>query len=216
MNYTTLVGAKTLEGSIKNVVNHSDVPAGVVLKDAESWIYQRLRHQEMRELATGTLALGASTLDVSSLRMIAPIRFSFTGNDKLRVSFRTLEQFENAYAPASDGTPEVGTPRWATHDGNTIRFNVETDAAYLYRMWYYKRPAALSGSNETNFLTDDMSLLLRAATNWLAFMWAQNESMSSHWKSVADNELMTAKIAAEEAMHGFSDVDLELPYQYGG
>ena len=138
MNYTTLTGAKTVDGSIQQWINDSTVPASVILSEAEAWIYQFLRCREMRALGTGTIAATASTIDISSLNLLEPISFRRYGSDAGRIYLLDPQHFEERLSTQSDGSLDSGVPDMAMVLDNTIHLNVQADAAYTYRLTYYK------------------------------------------------------------------------------
>lgn len=159
ITFTVLTGTKTTAGSLANWVNRSDLPTSIILAEAEAMIYETLRVREMtaREVltfpaATQTVALPTGFLDPISYRPYewgAPLPFVF----------------EDALDEARDatGTLQTGSPsKWAIV-GETAYVDVLPSAAFSGILLYYKTPTALSGSNETNFLTVRYPSLLRYA-----------------------------------------------------
>ncbi|MBW3099257.1 phage adaptor protein [Pseudohoeflea coraliihabitans] len=159
MDYTTLVAAETTQGSIKYWINYSRIDSAGILSEAQAWIYQRLRVRQMVEMASVSIASGASTASLPS-DYLDPIHLGIPGTiNEIRLTdpqrFRGLLGFD------SDGSLPSGTPtRWADYD-DTINLNSEADQAYTAKLVYYAEPTALSGANETNWLTDRYPMLLR-------------------------------------------------------
>jgi hypothetical protein len=158
-NYSTLTGLKTVAGSIQNWVNRSDIPAAEILTEAQALIYERLRVREMQargELSFATSAQTASLptgfLDPVSFRpyeWASPLPF---------VHEDALDEYRDADGVLSSGTPS----RWAII-GEAAYVDLLPSTTFAGLMLYYKTPTALSGSNETNFITDRYPSLLRYA-----------------------------------------------------
>jgi len=179
--WTILTGSKTTEGSIKNWINHADVPASTIVGEAEALIFQRLRVLSMMTLLESTLASGASTIDISTLGYLSPKSFFFYGDHRQQVTFRQHEMFEisRVYDDSTPPVLEEGTPTDYTHNRSTIYFNLKVNETHYYRHWYYARPTALSGSNETNILTDDYPHILTAACLHRAFKWRKDDARAA-------------------------------------
>lgn len=184
--YSTLIGAKTADGSIQQWVNDGSIPSASIVSKAEGMIYQNLRVREMKALATGTIAAGASTLDLSSLDMLEPIAMQITGDSGGMVSILDNEHYESRIYINSSDSLEEGIPSEATVIDATMHFNFKADAAYKYRLVYFKTPAALAvTTNETNFLTDRYPHLLEAACYYWAYSFKKDRQEADHWLQVA-------------------------------
>lgn len=160
INYTTLTGVKTTAGSIANWVNRSDLPTDNILLEAEAWIYQNLRVREMVARDTAFQFDSAAQSEALPSGFLDPIAFTphgyyeplpFVHEDK-------LEELRDA-----DGALESGTPSRWTIIGTTAYVDVSCSANFAGVLSYFKQPDALSGSNETNFLTTRYPSLLRMA-----------------------------------------------------
>lgn len=184
INYTTLTGAKTVSGSIANYVNRSDLPTADIMTEAQALIYQDLRVDDMLTRTTLTLALDATSAalpsDYLSLRSFTPYGYEapmlYVPPDKM------VEQVDD------EGTFASGTPVMFTIMGTTAYFDIATDEAITGRLLYYARPAALSTSNETNFLTVKYPSLLRYALLYFAY---------EHMKDQAQGQEYLAKFMAQ-------------------
>lgn len=163
--YTTLTGAKTVSGSIANWVNRSDLPTSEILTEAEALIYETLRVREM--LARSVLTFAADTQTASlPTGFLDPIGFQpyAWGSDLPFVHENTLGESRD-----EDGVLQSGTPsRWSIV-GETAYVDVLPTETFAGILLYYKSPTALSGSNETNFLTNRYPSLLRYACMAKAF-----------------------------------------------
>ena len=159
ITFTVLTGTKTTAGSLANWVNRSDLPTSIIVAEAEAMIYETLRVREMT--AREALTFGAST-------QTAALPTGFLDP----ISYRPYEWgaplpfvFEDALEEARDsaGTLQTGAPSKWTIIGETAYVDVLPSAAFSGILLYYKTPTALSGSNETNFLTNRYPSLLRYA-----------------------------------------------------
>lgn len=159
IDYTTLTGAKSVDGSIANWVNRSDLPVATILDEAQSTIYETLRVREMEQRDVLSWSAGVQTVALPS-GFLDPISFRpYTWMSALPfVHEDGLTEYRN-----ESGVLETGDPaRWAII-GETAYLNVLPSAAYSGMLLYYKRPTVLSGSNLTNFLTIRYPALLRYA-----------------------------------------------------
>jgi hypothetical protein len=196
--YQILTGDKNIEGSIKYFVNHSLVPSIRILASAQSFIYSHIRVREMKALQTGTLAIGETTLDLPA-DYLAPIFFGLSGDYQSRIDVLDEELFESALPVQTDGTLYSQTPRSCTIDGSLIRFDAAMDQAYLYRLRYYKTPASLSASVQSNFLSTRYEHLLEAMCKYYAYMHRQQSDKAGDWMQIAMDAINQANI--ENDMH---------------
>lgn len=167
MDYTTLVGTKTTEGSIRNWVNRGDIPATTILTEAQAFIYETLRVREMQKIQHPfTFEAGSSVADLPS-DFLDPISFTPFGwsNPLLYVHEDSL----------GDVTDEEGNlfeepePSQWTVFGTEAQLNVRVENDFRGRLKYYARPEPLSSSNPTNWLTDRYPRLLRVACVAVAY-----------------------------------------------
>lgn len=167
MSYTTLTGAKTVDGSIRSWLSRATVPSTEVLTEAEAWIYQRLRVREMLFSTTGTLAENADTLALPA-GYLETTALTFT-NPRGKSNWCTPEVFaREKIVYLADGTKATGWPTWFTDLATQLEFNVKASQAFAYRWMGYAQPTALSASNQTNFLTQRFPTLLRSACLMIA------------------------------------------------
>lgn len=189
-NFSTLTAAKTTAGSIANWVNRSDLPTTNILIESEAKIYERLRVREMQTVATLTVNADANTASLPS-DFLDPIEWRPYGwaEPILFVAEGSLESHRD-----SDGDLYEGTPtRWSVL-GETAYVDVSCSEAFSGKLMYYKRPAALSVSNETNFLTIRYPSLLRIACLSLAY-----EHMKDMGNANTYMQMLEMKIAEANA-----------------
>lgn len=159
INWTTLTASKSTSGSIANWLNRSDIPTENILLEAEAMIYERVRVREMQ--ARSVLTFAAADQDVAlPAGFLDPIGFwPYTWSDPLPfVDYNLLGEYRDSSGTLSTGTPS----RWAVL-GETAYVDVLPSATFSGYVAFYKRPDALSVSNETNWLTIRYPALLRFA-----------------------------------------------------
>ncbi len=163
ITWTVLTGLKTTEGSIRNWVNRADLPVTNILLEAEALIYERLRVREMMTDEAFTFADATSSKALSTLSgtFLDPIQFvPYEWGRELPY----YHEGEMPFVRDENGALLVATtPSAWTVIGSTAHVDVLLNGAFAGRMMYYAQPAALSVSNETNFLTTRYPSLLRYA-----------------------------------------------------
>lgn len=178
MNYSTLVGSKDTEGSIKYFVRHSEVPSDFVLESAQDAIYQILRVREMMTRTTGTIATDASTITLPT-DILEPVAIWRTGSYKGPIDILDQDHFESRVGEDENGDLNSGTPRFCTFDGTTLYLDAKADQSYPYRIWYMAKPALLSASNETNFLCTRYRNILEAMVKRYAYSHRENDTKAA-------------------------------------
>jgi len=174
MDYWSLTAEKNTvedEGSIRDWVNHAQLPVDAIIEDAQNIIMRDLRVIEMRTLQTGTLAEGESEIDISDWRFLQPLSFRFVGTRTQAVTHRLQEIFEMSLTFDDSDPPQLneGTPTDYMHDRSKIYLNYQADEDLTYRIWHYQKPEALSDDNPTNLLTTDYPHIMRQACIAMAY-----------------------------------------------
>lgn len=201
INWTTLTAAKSTSGSIANWVNRSDLPTTNILIEAEAWIYQYLRVREMVTDEAVTIAEDASSKALSTLSgtFLDPVHFIpyEWGTELLYVN-------EANFKPGrtSAGALYEGTPSYWTIINATMHVDVLCNAAFSGRMMYYAQPAALSVSNETNFLTVRYPRLLRQACLIMAYEHMKDDQRAQQYTVMAMGSIEEANRTNEMFRRG--------------
>ena len=194
MNYTTLIGAKTDEGSIKYFVRHTEVPSEYILLRAQEAIYAQLRVREMRKKSDSSISAAASTITIPTDCMF-PLSLHRLREYSGRIHIFDEEHYESRTGTQSDGTLYEGTPTFCTFDATTFYLDVIADQIYYYRLWYIYRPANLGVSNTTNFLTDRYSHILEAMCKHYAYAHREDDGNANKWLKVATSYISEANRA---------------------
>jgi hypothetical protein len=196
MSYTTLTADKTTDGSIKQWINNGNIPASVVLSEAETFVTKRLRVRRMLTLYTGTIATSATSIDLDANlpRYEEILSFRRAGDYAGRMHQLDHQHFEERLVTNASGNLESDTPTIFCVDGSLLRLNTAADRDYPVRIWYYARPVPLSGSNDTNFLTDEFPSLIRHACLYRAFDYMKDKAQRDHHLQMAMGEITDANV----------------------
>lgn len=200
MDYTTLTGAKDVEGSIRNYTNWAETPADTVLSEAQGYIYSRLRVREMEHVVRNLpIALGDDSLQLPAdfMQPIGEESFGIESPWQHKIDIFDPAQFETYRAVDENGAVYAGQPSVCMILGAPpiAYFEVKADRAYTAKLLYYRRPEPLGPANETNWLTTRWPQLVRAATNYFAHLHKNNrdqasdaEKLTAHFIDVANTE----------------------------
>lgn len=194
MDYTTLVGLRTVDGSIRQWVNDSSIPATVILEEAEAWIYRRLRIKDMLTTASGTIAASSNPATSASsvahpARYIASKRFELLTPTRAALTKRTADALLALQSIDTLGNYDRRTPANYASIGATFQLDSAADQDYTYRVLYYAALAPLSALNTTNALTDRAPRLVRAACLYAANEFRKNDTEKTYWLNAAEAEI---------------------------
>lgn len=207
--YSTLIAAKSTAGSIKSWVNFGLVPSEIILAEAQTEIYRRLRTREMRKTFAFALAQGAMTapfptgfLDPVAIfnRDLASSKLKMKTPEEL-LGLRLYDTAANAYVQ--------GEPYYFSVFDEVLNFDVPANGAKNYTLMYYGQPAVLSGANEDNFLTTRYPALLR-----FACLRCAAEHIES-WDRVERYEAKVKELLREiEVMDDLANVGVDPSLEY--
>lgn len=174
MDYTTLIAAKSVAGSIGDWINDSRIvsSAPVIVDESQDWIYNRLRHWRMMPPAVTGVLSTASPLITFPSDMLEPNYLVITGANRTVLNQKSPQEVFEARAYSS-GSLTVGIPSMYSFDNTDLFFDTKPDQAYPYALLYYQMPARLSPSNTTNFLTTYCERLMRMVIMMNACEWTK-------------------------------------------
>jgi hypothetical protein len=162
MDYTSLIGDKATEGSIKSWVNYANIPVTSILTEAQAEIYRHLRVREMRTSALVTIASGNITAALPT-GYLDPLKLTHR-NSGIPFVHKTQEDLDEVRTwDEAAANWEQGLPSSYSVYNEVLNFDMRADAAYPCVFHFYKTPTALSGANLTNWLTTRYPRLLRVA-----------------------------------------------------
>jgi hypothetical protein len=191
VDYSALAGGKSQSGSLKYWVNHSILPVDDILTDAQGEIYARLRSREMRASTDINVAIGdfATALPGDFLDPI-----SFKDQYKCDIALRDPGVLEDMRGFDSAGALLKGPiSDYAIYD-EKLQYDMASNAAATFKLVYFKRPALLSVSNNTNFLTTRYPNLLRAAALKHAYAFRKAWDESTRHAQALEAYLQTIEI----------------------
>lgn len=200
MDYVTLVGAKTLDGSIKGWVNYEKISATSALTEAQAYIYGAMRSREMKGSATLALAAGASFV-AHPADYLDPLSLTIASEAGTEISQRTEAELARLRV-YDDASLSTGLPCWYAVYDDRFNFEVAAEDACTLALVYYRRPAALSESNPTNFLTTRYPGILRAACLMAAFDQMSDDAAYSRTKGRLDEMLARSAVEQDFALRG--------------
>lgn len=200
MDYTTLVADVSTTGSIKNWINYSRLDSDGILTEAQEWIYSRLRVRQMVTSANVTISSGAAAASFPS-RYLDPIHFGIPGV-VARITRRDIEWFRTNLGWDDTAELPTGVPTYWTDFDQTIQMDCLADQAYTAKMVYFARPAALSGSNLTNWLTERYPTLLRRVCLMFAAEARKEYDLYDRLEQRAMMMIQEVKVESDHAMRG--------------
>lgn len=215
MSYTTLTGAKTVDGSIAQWINHADTQAAApsILEEAESFIYRRLRHWRMITKQTANLTTGQDYLALTGFARYLDdkiLKFNGVVGGSLytdRIDRKDITIVQQQYQFDSAGTRVRQAPQIFYVDGDNLNFDSPPDQAYPVLFSFFQQPAALSGSNTTNWLTTYYPRLVRCACMAGASEFMKDVGQGNYdrtyWEQLAVAEIAVAQ--TESDMQARSD-----------
>lgn len=171
MSYSTLVGGKSVTGSIRSWQNYDKVDAEGVLEDAQAMIYQSLRVREMRLSHVMNVGTGEAAVDVPA-GFLDPmeLRHLLDGSDLTQVDERDLRN--QRYW--REGLLQTGRPTYFAIMDEQLVFDTASDSIYTLELLYYGSRNPLSADTETNFLTRRYPHILRAMCLAMAAEFSHN------------------------------------------
>ena len=182
MNYHQLTADKATEGSIRNFVNQN-VPVAILIRQAEAFLYRRLRLRDQLTTVSGTIASGQSSVALPT-DYLAAKQIKLTGNNNSVLTRKLPEVLQASISYSSGNTRTTGTPTAYYTDGSNIVFDLVTNASYTYEMIYFNEPAALTSSNAENFLTKRYPRMLLAATCAFANEYLKDDTEKAYWMQI--------------------------------
>lgn len=202
--YNELIASSTSVGSIANWVNHTAAQAAapMIIQEAESIIYRRLRHWKMLTSTTGTMTTSQATVTVPS-DFLEDKLFRITGTAAKTLTRKTIQEVISRWSYDSAGARVTSQPDVYSNDQTNFQFDSPCDQAYPYLLSYYAQPVALGTgtATATNFITGSYPRLLRAVCMAQAgeFMKESSNYNAGYWAQMAEVEIEQAQ--RESDMH---------------
>ena len=163
----------TLKTSIANFLHRTDLTDLIpeFIADAENRIYNDIRVRAMEAAYSSTTA--STTLPTGFLEWI---HLYIDGDYEQKLSRRDAEWIYTRYPSSS------GKPVFFAREGDGLIFGPNPDSTYTLAGRYYKKLAALSDSNTTNWLITDAPELLRFAALAEAAPYIMDDARVGLWE----------------------------------
>jgi len=143
-----------------------------MIRDAELRIFREVDADYTREYATANLNIGSPYLDLPSANVTTSTRTSIIVRSMLvfdstqtPTTKEYLDKRDTSFIFEYNSTGETGVPKfYANWKETTIIMAPAPDAQYKVQLSYIYSPEALSATNTTTYLSDNVSDLLFYAT----------------------------------------------------
>ena len=167
-----------LKTSIANFLHRADLTSMIpeFIVDAEARIYRELRVRAMETALSSTIASGTIAVPSGFLEM----KFCYVeGSAAQKLERKDAEWIYTNYPTRSAS----GKPVFFAREAETFIFGPYPDSTYTIKGVYYKRLAALSDSNTTNWFITDAPDLLRYAALCEAAPYLKDDRRIAIWES---------------------------------
>ena len=214
LTWSTLTGSNNTPGAIARWLNVSTLTSGtggdadMIVQEATSWIYPRLRHWKMLTAPqSATMTVGADQIAVPSdmlepdfLMIAGAVSGAFYQQELIQ---KPIDDIYRAWNYNGDGTRVQQQPMLYSFNQTYIQLDSPPDQAYPYVRTYYALPAALSSTNTTNFLTDVYPRLLRCVCMMMGAEWTKESNQGqydrTYWTEQAMAEIAEAQAQSDRA-----------------
>jgi len=161
-------------------ITSSDAIVDDFIDIAEAEVNRRVRLRFMESSTSMT----ATSLTVSLPADYMGLRGAYIdGDSRYSLEYKTPEQLNSL-------SNDAGRPRFFTVRGDYMEFPGECDATYTVSLRYYAKPTALSGSNTTNWLTDNYPQLYLYGALKAAAIYVSDDAALAKYSALFDKALM--------------------------
>lgn len=197
VTFDLLTANQEVAGSIRNLLGKDDLPAELILTEAQAFLYERLRVREMVTQIIFDIPTGDSSMALPS-DFLDPISFQPYG---WGWPLAFVHEAMMIQVTDQNGVLTTGTPSMWAIIGPNIVFDVATDASVIPNFsgtfLYYQKPAALGIGNETNFLTTRYPTVLRLACEAFGFLRLKDMQSANAWRELAEAEIASVNASNE-------------------
>lgn len=208
MDYTSLIGAKSVTGSLADRINYALCPAPELIKNAQDEIFARLRVREMRKSLTINLAAGASCASLPSDFLDADSLIDPYGN---KVKRNSDDRVLAARAYDSTGALIKSYPQIYGILDEAFQFDCGALKAITLRGMYYGATYIGSTVNNTlvntNFLTNRYSNLFWSVLLKFAYAYRKDPQMAEGYASDAEDQFTKIEAQDDLSYRGIDDGD---------
>lgn len=167
----------TLKTEVANILHRSDLTSDIPLfiQMGEIRIYRELRVKAMETALSSAIASGVVAVPTGYLA------FKNVYIDGSPTQYLQRKDAEWIYANYPTRSAD-GKPKFIGREVSNFIFGPYPDSAYTVKGTYYKKLTALSGGNETNWLTDDAPDLIYYAALCEAAPWLRDDARIPVWE----------------------------------
>ena len=190
-----------LQTAVANWLNRdtltSRIPEFITLAEARIARKLRVTGMEARDTSITTVAgteyytLPSDYLEMRNIQL--------NTNPRQRLKYRTPEQLDTEYPTTTTGVPTI-----YTIIGTELQLRPIPAAANTLEIAYYKKLAALSSSNTTNWFTANAPDLLLYGALIEAEPFLYNDARIAIWKGLFDQSIAEWNLQADRARHSGS------------
>lgn len=148
-------------------------------------------------VATGSLSFPSDYIEDKFLMI--------TGVNNMTLVRKPMQEVLASWSYDGSGNRVPQAPNIYFNDKTNIVFDTYMDQTYPYLLYYYQNPAALSSSNETNFLTNTYPRLMRCALMIGAAEFMKDAGVGQisrdYWINEAEKEIIIAQAESDRSEH---------------
>lgn len=173
----TVTDYASLKGSIAGWLHRSDLTDNIpeFVQMGENRIYRDLRVRQMEAALSATISAGVIAAPTGYLEM----KFAYVNASPVqRLERKDAEWIYRNYPTRS----AEGIPKFFAREAGNFIFGPYPDSAYTVSGLYYRRLEALSGTNTTNWLIEDVPDMLIFASLCEAAPWMRNDERIAVWE----------------------------------
>lgn len=195
----------TLQTAIASWLNRDDlttkIPDFIML--AETRIARKLRTRGVEARDTSITTVAGTQYYTLPTDFLEARNVQMNTNPVKQLTYRTPEQMDQEYPYTASGQPEV-----FTIIGTEIELKPIPDSATVLEIAYYKKLAALSGSNTTNWLTSHAPDLLLYGSLIESEAFIVNDPRIALWKTLFNEALAEFNMQDDRGRHSGSHLSI--------
>jgi len=194
----------SLKISVAAWVNRTDLASIVpeFIADGEARIYNDLRIRAMEVAFSEVVVDGVVNIPTGFLAW----KFLYVdGSSATKLSRKDPEWIYTQY-PSRVG---AGTPKFFAREGDTLIFGPAAEAGLTIKGRYYKRLAALSDSNTTNWFIENEPQILRFAALCEAAPYLKNDARIPIWENKYNDAMKRIKKTERDEAFSGSKLSVE-------
>lgn len=193
-----------LQTAITNWLDRDDIASARVqefITLAETRISRKLRVRGMETRDTSITTSGGTRYYTLPTDFIEARNIQINTNPIKRLKYLTPERMDTQYNYTQNGEPEA-----FTIIGEEIQLAPVPDGTYTLEIAYYQKITALSGSNQTNWLTSNAPDLLLYGSLIEAEAYLLDDPRLPLWKSLFDESVREFNTRDSKGRHSGSSL----------